>query len=317
MLSSASTRHALHLLLASAAWSALLSAAATAAQPETCTAAEQPETNTATASLPWARRRRVDDVAVALLPLGAVEQHGPHLPLGVDLLLAEAVAAGAAAAAGDAAVAVLPASPFGASFEHARTAGTLAAPDGALQALWAAVVQSVAGAGVRRVVLLNGHGGQTPNAEIAVRRARFETQPPVLAVLVNLQAVIHARLRAHAADFGALDADEAEWEAAHGIHGGLVETALMLHLHPQLVDMASAKRFEPFASARTGSLEPYGHKVSYGWRAGDVFQEGVGGYASRATPELGAAIFKEAVDVVAGVLRDARDADPDAILRAG
>lgn len=300
------TRSLLRLLFTSAACTTLFAAAA--AQPTSCAAAEP---------IPWVRRRHVDDVKVALLPLGAVEQHGPHLPLGVDLLLAEAVAAGAAAAAADHAVAVLPVSPFGASFEHAHAPGTLAAPDGPLQALWAAVVQGVAEAGVRRVVLLNGHGGQTPNAQIAVRRARFETRPPVLAVLVNLQAVIHARLRDHAAELAVMDPEEAEWEAAHGIHGGLVETALMLHLHPELVDMSAAKRFEPFPSARTGSLEPYGGAVSYGWRASDVFPDGVGGFACRATPELGAAIFDEAVAAVAKVLQDIRDCDPDSVLRAG
>jgi creatinine amidohydrolase len=263
----------------------------------------------------WALRRSVDEISLAVLPLGAIEQHGPHLPLGTDLLLAEAFAGAIADNLGDRGVAVLPASPFGASFEHANLPGTIAIQDSSLQGLWGSIIESVASTGVQRVILLNAHGGQTPNAQIAIRRARFETNSPVLAVLVNLQALIHDSLTT-SATIGDLDEQETAWERVHGIHGGLVETALMLHLHPNLVDTASAQQFLPFSTPSNSSLTPYGAVVSYGWKADDIFPSGVGGFASRATPGLGKEIFRDAVTALLQIVKDTQDAVPSTVLRA-
>lgn len=263
----------------------------------------------------WAQRRTVDEISVAILPLGAIEQHGPHLPLGTDLFLAEAFANAVAKECDDHSVAVLPASAFGASFEHARAPGTIAIPDAALQELWGAIIHSVTRAGVRRVILLNAHGGQTPNAQIVIRKARFESAPPVLAVLINLQTIIHDCLRANST-IADLSEEQTAWEYANGIHGGLVETALMLHLHPGLVDTSEAKHFKPFPTSRKGSLEPHGGSVSYGWRVGDVFPDGVGGFASSATPGLGQAIFRQALAEVLNIVRDTRDSAPSEVLRS-
>jgi creatinine amidohydrolase len=264
----------------------------------------------------WAARRSVDKVRLAVVPLGAIEQHGPHLPLGTDLILAEAFGAAIDRHFGDGDVAVLPASPFGASFEHAAFSGTIAVPDDVLQGLWGSILASVAAAGVRSAILLNAHGGQTPNAQIAVRRARFETTPPLLAILVDLQALIHD---CKSVVLAASDLSERDWawEAAHGIHGGLVETALMLHLQSHLVDAGAASRFEPRATARAGRLEPHGDVVSFGWQAQDIFPRGAGGDASRATPELGRRIFEHASEALLRIVADTRDASPESVLFSG
>lgn len=254
----------------------------------------------------WASRRSLDKVRLAVLPLGAIEQHGPHLPFGTDAFLATAFAKSLAEHY-PISLSVLPTSPFGASFEHASFRGTLAVDDASLQGVWSSVLGGISAAGVNACILLNAHGGQTPNAQIVARQARFDITPPFLAVVVNLQALIH-----DSADVAGGGKDW-EWEARHGIHGGLVETALMLHLHPELVDMEQARRFGPRTSARLGHLEPYGATVSYGWRAEDVFADGAGGDAGRATPELGRKIFEKATLALVEIAGDVLDIDVDSM----
>lgn len=259
----------------------------------------------------WAMRRSTefDKVTVAVLPLGSVEQHGPHLPVGTDLLLADAFAT-AIATHFDKGVAVLPASPFGASFEHASFPGTLAVPDDALQMLWGSLIASIAATGTRSVVLLNAHGGQTPNALIAARRARFELNPRVLAIVVNLQAMIHNSKEIVLNETRWTEEDW-EWESAHGIHGGLVETSLMLYLHPESVDMASAMRFSPKASAYGKHLEPYGNTISYGWRAQDLFPKGASGDTTRATALIGRRIYHSVCQELRRILEEAIHTGPE------
>jgi creatinine amidohydrolase len=226
---------------------------------------------------------------VALFPLGSIEQHGPHLPLSTDLLLANAFADVSSSKT----ALRLPASPFGASMEHLRFSGTLAISDSPLNGLWKDVISSVAAAGVLKIILLNAHGGQSPNTAVVSRDARFQSDPPVLVVVINIQAVIHDAAGRLIADGAFPDLVEM-WleESTFGIHGGLIETALILHLHPQLVNMTLARHFEPRPSARGDYLEPYGHVVSYGWEAQDLSKDGALGDASLATAEFGRAIFE-------------------------
>lgn len=256
----------------------------------------------------WVSLRSVDKIRLAVFPLGAIEQHGPHLPFGTDTLLAEAFGNCIAAEfqAGD--VSVLPSSPFGASFEHSAFPGTLAVHDDTLQGLWGSILSGISSAGVKSCIMLNAHGGQTPNAQIAVRRARFEFKPPILAVLVNLQALIHDSKQL-ILDKTTLGEEEWTWESKNGIHGGLIETSLMLHLHPDLVDMSKAKKFGFNHISRKGYLEPYGTVVSYGWQAEDLFPGGAGGLAANATPELGLAIYDNACLQLAKIVAETLQSD--------
>lgn len=237
----------------------------------------------------WAQRRfdEFAEVQVAIVPLGSVEQHGPHLPVGTDMILAEAFATAIATCEAP----TLPVSPFGASQEHASYPGTLTVPDQPLQMMWESIISSIASAGVRKVILLNAHGGQTPNAEIVARNARFSINPSVLAVTVNLQVLLQevaSSIFSNNSTYG----KAWEWEARYGIHGGLLETALMMHLHPRYVKYESATNFLPRNGTRTSALEPHGRYVSYGWRAEDLTSSGALGDASLASSQAGAELFE-------------------------
>src|SRR5690606_14241216 len=115
------------------------------------------------------------DRAVVILPVGATEAHGPHLPLTTDCDIAEGhlSALGAYLDSGIDAV-VLPIEPIGASQEHSRFAGTQSLPAAALIERWFAIAQGVAGAGGRRLVIVSSHGGNTPVVDTVILRARTE-----------------------------------------------------------------------------------------------------------------------------------------------
>ncbi|HEX5421098.1 MAG TPA: creatininase family protein, partial [Gammaproteobacteria bacterium] len=159
---------------------------------------------------------------IALLPVGATEQHGPHLPLGTDALIAASLAAGALERA-DASVTVLvlPAVTLGHSPEHEGFAGTLSVGLETLLGVWTCAARGAARAGLRKLVILNTHGGQSALVSLAAVRLRAELG--LLAVRANYFA------------FGAPPGLFDERELRHGLHGGETETSLLLHLHPQLV----------------------------------------------------------------------------------
>lgn len=249
----------------------------------------------------WASRVSTDfeDVQVAILPLGSIEQHGPHLPLGTDMMLAEAYAKAVATCR----VPVLPVSPFGASSEHAHFPGTLTVSDETLHQLWGSLIDSIASTGVRKIILLNAHGGQSQNAEIVARNARFSTTPPTLAVTVNLQSLFHDVAYSVVSKWPHLK-QAWEWESKHGIHGGLLETALMLYLHPRLVRMEYADKFLPRPELQTHVLKPHGSYMSYGWRIRDLTASGALGDASLASVEIGKELFRVSREKLERIVAD-------------
>lgn len=257
----------------------------------------------------WAMRRisEFDALSVAVLPLGSVEQHGPHLPVGTDLLLAEAFAK-CVSDRFTQEVVLLPTSPFGASFEHAAFPGTLAVPDHALDALWSSLIASVSATGLRSLMLLNTHGGQTPNAEIVARKARFDRVHPMRTFVVNMQAIIHNSKDIILRETKWGDKDWL-WESMYGIHGGVIETSLMLYLHPEAVDMSKAKRFRPRKGAYGVHVKPYGSYVSYGWQTQDLFPEGVGGDTTAATSDIGRQIFDASCHELVQIIEEVKNTD--------
>jgi len=233
------------------------------------------------------------DATVALLPVAAVEQHGPHLPLATDA----AISAGLVSrtlellrARGDTGprLLVLPALDIGHSPEHAAVAGTLSAGAETLLALWTDVAAGVAAAGVRRLVLLNSHGGQTALMDLAAVRWRAHLR----------MQVVRAFWPAFGMPAGLFDTDE--WR--YGLHGGEVETSLMLHLAPQLVRMDAARDFTPAQPDDGRGRLGFEGPVGLGWLCTDLHPAGVCGNAARADASRGAALLSHLAQVLLGIV---------------
>ncbi|HET7867687.1 MAG TPA: creatininase family protein [Burkholderiaceae bacterium] len=218
---------------------------------------------------------------VALLPVAAIEQHGPHLPLCTDASINEGIVSLALQRlpAGSS-VLVLPALNVGDSLEHSAFAGTLNADMDALLGLWLSVGRCVARAGVRKLVIFNSHGGQRAHVDQVALRLRVECG--MLAV------------RAHSFALGLppglFDADE----LAHGIHGGAVETSLMLHLRPDLVRQAALADFPSLGRslAARGGLLGVEKPIGIGWMMQDLNPAGACGNAADASATKGRAVLE-------------------------
>ena len=230
---------------------------------------------------------------IAVLPVAAIEQHGPHLPLMVDAAINEGVLARALALLPAALpVSVLPALAVGRSDEHEDFPGTLSlSPETAIR-LWEEVAEGVARAGVRKLVLCNSHGGQSQLLDIVGRRLR--RKHGMLVVQVNLYRLWDARRL-----FG-------EAEVAHGIHGGAVETSIMLHLHPDLVRRARLADFAPRSRAEARHFREIGAhgRVPYSWLAQDLHPSGAAGDATKARAAAGKLLVEEAARRLAAILEE-------------
>ena len=216
---------------------------------------------------------------VALLPVSAVEQHGPHLPLGTDALIADGIVRATLErlpALGPALLA-LPPLTIGHSPEHEAFGGTLSASASAVADLWLEVGRGAARSGIRKLIVLNTHGGQKPLVDLVAVRLRAE-----LGMLV---------VRASYFAFGTPPGLFEPAETTHDIHGGVLETSLMLHLHPDLVRDAERRDFTglPQQLAARNALLGVERPIGIGWLSGDLNPAGACGHADRADAERGAA----------------------------
>ena len=227
------------------------------------------------------------EAVIAVLPTCAVEQHGPHLPVGVDTMIAEGfLGLLRDRCPDDLDIRILPAQAVGKSNEHIHAPGTLTLTAETALRAWVEIGLSVARAGVRKLVILNSHGGNADLISIVARELRV--QAGMLAV------------RAHWASFGAPEGLYDAWEDRHGLHGGDMETSLMLHFRPELVEMAQARRFG--STAEGAPIPPVG-PVALGWIASDLNPEGVVGDASAATAEKGRATAEHQAAGLIGLLQ--------------
>ncbi len=215
---------------------------------------------------------------IAVLPLAAVEQHGPHLPLGVDAYLGDTYLTRARALISEELpVTFLPLQAIGHSQEHVRFAGTLTFSAETVIRAWTEIGESVRRAGVRKLLLMTSHGGNGPAMEIVARdlRARHD----MLVVTCGWQR------------FGYPDGLFAEDERKHGIHAGDIETSLMLAARAQAVRKDKAANAEP----ATVSLEKdfrwlnASRPAGFGWMTQDLHPSGALGDASKATAGKGEA----------------------------
>lgn len=232
--------------------------------------------------------------AVALLPVAAVEQHGPHLPLGTDTLICDGVIDAAQARLADdpAQILRLPTQPVGFSPEHLGFPGTLSLDPGILLNLWTALAGGVARAGIRRLVVFNTHGGQEGLVQALGADLRHR----------HGMIVAYASRGGFGRPDGLIDADE----AADGLHGGQVETSILLHLAPELV---RGDQLRPFPSYARSWRDQYrwlatGPRVGRSWAAQDLNPAGVVGDAGRANARIGRALIDHAADGLAQLLRE-------------
>ena len=250
--------------------------------------------------LPWPAFRTLPPDTVAVLPVAAIEQHGPHLPVAVDTAINQGMIARALALLDtDAPVLVLPTQAVGLSVEHIRFPGTLTASAETLLGLWTEIGESVARAGVRRLVIVNSHGGQPQLVEIVCRRLRQRARMFAVGCLWSRLGIPDG-----------LDDPE-------GIHGGRVETSVMLRLHPALVDMGRARDFRSAwldRGQRLTTLVPEG-AVGFGWETQDLHPAGALGDASIATVEDGERVVAFTAERLATLFDEVRRFDIDTWLR--
>jgi len=243
--------------------------------------------------LDWAQYRApefalIDPMeTIAILPTAAVEQHGPHLPVGVDMMIAEGMlAALRRQCPEDLDIRILPVQAVGKSNEHLHAAGTLTLSAQTALAAWVELGLSVARAGVRKIVIVNSHGGNLDLVSILSRELR---------VRAGMMAV-----KCQWSSFGQPEGMYPQRELTYGIHGGDVETSIMLALHPELVDMASARDFA--STAEGAPIAPVG-PVSLGWISSDLNPAGTVGNAAIATAQKGEATIGHQVAGLITLLR--------------
>jgi creatinine amidohydrolase len=220
---------------------------------------------------------------VAVLPVAATEQHGPHLPVSVDTVLVDGVVSAALPhLAPELDVLFLPTQAVGFSPEHARFPGTLTLKSDTLVRLWTEIGECVAAAGVKKLVLFNAHGGQVSVMDIVARDLRARLDLLVYSVSwFNLPLV-----DAQGGNVNELFSAE---EHRFGIHAGDVETSMMLALDPTHVDMAKARNFHSTSQDRAAQFDILGNGKSakLGWQTQDYNPAGAVGNAAAATADKG------------------------------
>jgi creatinine amidohydrolase len=246
------------------------------------------------ADLPGSRvATTLTERSVLVLPVGAIEHHGPHLPLRTDALIAESVATAAVDRAAEEGLDawLLPTLSVSKSDEHAWAPGTLWLTAETLLATLVDLGRSVAATPARKLVFLNGHGGNVALLQVANRelRRRFGLQP------FTMPSGIQQAGRG---------TDGEPDELGFGIHAGFAETSIVLHLAPELVDESAFARNVPEHLAGFSLLGFNNRPVTFGWLSNDFGPSGVIGDPTGANADAGARLVAGAVDFAVAALAE-------------
>jgi creatinine amidohydrolase len=233
------------------------------------------------------------DNTIAVLPVAATEQHGPHLPVSTDSSIMQGMLETVIdLAPADLDIRILPIQCVGKSNEHQHAPGTLTIPVTTLIDHWVELGHSVARAGIRKVVLVNSHGGNEEVMGIVARELR---------VRARMLAVKTSWMR-----FGLPTGLYSPVETSYGIHGGDVETSLMLHFQPELVAFDKAENFESAVSRAEKEFDFLRHTGThaFAWIASDINPAGAVGEAALATAAKGEATARHQADAFLKLMND-------------
>ena len=243
---------------------------------------------------------------VAVLPVAATEQHGPHLPVSVDTALVDGVVNASlshlAHLPADLPVLFLPTQSIGKSNEHIRFPGTLTLSAQTVISLWMDIGASVARSGIKKLVLLNSHGGQASIIDIVARDLR--TEHDLIVYSANWY-----NLPLGDAVMGLFPASEHRF----GIHAGDIETSMMLALEEKSgikgIDMSQAQHFHSTSQDRAAKYPVLGNGSSakLGWQMQDYNLMGAAGNAAAATAAKGHALINAAGLQLANLLKEVSD----------
>ena len=241
---------------------------------------------------------------IAVLPLAATEQHGPHLPLATDVLIGEAYLARVRELLTDTSpVTFLPIQPVGISTEHIDFPGTQTLSTETALKEWKALGESVARRGLKKLVIITSHGGNSAAMTLVAQDLRAHC---------GLLAVTTSWFR-----FGVPEGMFPDEELRHGIHGGAAETSIMLAKYPAQVRVDAIADFHP----NSVEIEKKYRWLStqrpapFAWQTQDLHPSGAVGNATLATAEKGARLLEHGARAFIELLYDVDKFDVKALSR--
>ncbi len=235
--------------------------------------------------------------ALILIPIGSIEQHGRHLPLATDSIISQEVTRLIAERINNEfPVLVFPQIPFGKSTEHASRPGTMSLETEVLTNLLCNICKNLVKNGFKKIVFVNGHGGNTNLLNTILREIREETGAFVTSIYLYSETFLKEAL------------DRFKLEELDVFHACTLETSFMMALKPELVNMKKASKEKPHKFTEESGykyLKLTGSKgIEFSWLIDDVSDSGVIGDPTKASVELGQEVLESLVEKICEVLRE-------------